>query len=159
MRSDMRKPVISKALIFISLLIVSSSHAREETVTGYASDPKRRENDEVRSLTEQTLAFEEMYLRLYSSMSMSMNMGKGKGKGGSKSGGDSKIGSGKGSGKGSGNGSGKGGESKTSATSKASKKSSKSKEMKVGKSKKSKKKGSIAPTMSAMPSTSGYLCC
>ena len=146
MRSDMRKPVISKALIFISLLIVSSSHAREETVTGYASDPKRRENDEVRSLTEQTLAFEEMYLRLYSSMSMSMNMGKGKGKGGSKSGGDSKIGS------------GKGGESKTSASSKASKKSSKSKDMKVGKSKKSKKKGSIAPTMSAMPSTSGYLC-
>ena len=131
-------------LILVTLLLASTSYARDETISD-GDEPQSQENDETRLLTEHTLAFEEMYLRTY--FSMSMNMGKGKGKGNSKASGDPKIGSSK-----TGLGKGKGKGSKKSKGSKASK-SSKGSDKKAGKSKKSKGSGTIAPTGSSMPST------
>jgi hypothetical protein len=132
----MRKLNTSLGLIFVTLLLASTSFARDETVPN-GVEPQSQENDETRSLTEHTLAFEEMYLRTYFSMSMDKGKSKGKGGGKSKASGDAKIGS------------SKTGHSKAVKTSKASKSS----KVNAKKSKKSKASGTIAPTVSSMPST------
>lgn len=139
----MRTPILSiVALFFLSLWNAPSRAEDVASVAGKSaalvvspsienhSKKTTRAEELARALSDHTLAFEEMYLKMYSSMSMENGKGKGKGKGGSS----------------------KGGMSKASKKSKGSKTSSKgTKGSKKSKKGKGKDDETMAPTVSAAP--------